>query len=83
MDESSLFHYASDSPWVLMGRGAGAVLGGPEWQSGGKSFTWKIKKKELMDIFSPSKLSLRVSATLQAPVQDKQELPCAICPFLL
>lgn len=83
MDESSLFHYASDSPLGpngTRGKGSAGGTGAAKW---GESFTWKMKATELMDISSPSKLSLRISATLQAPVQDKQELPCAICPFLL
>lgn len=42
----------------------------------------RMKAMELMDISSPSKLSLRISATLPEPVRDKQELPCAVCPFL-
>lgn len=34
-----------------------------------------------MDISSPSKLGLRISATLQAPVQDKKELPLCNLSF--
>lgn len=81
MDESSLFHYASNSLLGPNGTGSRGSAGGTRVVKWGESITWKIKETELMDISSPSKLSLRISATLQAPVQDKQELPCAICPL--
>lgn len=83
MDESSLFHYASDSPLGPNGTGGRDSCAGTGVAKQGESFTQGMKATELMDISSPSKLNLRISATLQPPGRDKQELPCVICPFLL
>lgn len=74
MDESSLFHYVSCSPLApngTGGRGRAGRTGVAKW---GERLRWKIKELELMDISSPSKLSLRISETLQAPLQHKEEL---------
>lgn len=81
MDESSLFHYASDSPLGPNGTGGRGSGGGTGVAKQGERFTWGMEAMELMGISCTSKLCLRISATLQAPVRDKQEPPCAICPF--
>lgn len=68
MDESFLFHYASDSPLGpngMRGRGSGGETGVVKER---ESLMRGMKVMELMDISSPSKLSLKISATSQAPV---------------
>lgn len=64
MDESSPFHYASDGPLGPNGMEGRGSDGGTGVGKQGESFTGGMKATELMEISSPSKLSLRISATL-------------------
>lgn len=68
MDESSLFHYASDSPQGPNGAGGRGSSGGTGVAKQGESFTWAMRATELMELSSPSKPSPRILATLQAPM---------------
>lgn len=55
MDESSLFHYASDSPLGPNGDGGRGSTGGLGWQCGEKDFTWAMKATYLMELSSSAK----------------------------
>lgn len=58
MDESSLFHYASDSPLGPNGDGGRGSIGGLGQQCGEKDFTWAVKATELVENSSSAKCEI-------------------------